>query len=413
MSPPPSSWQLVAKLLAAIALGCSAAGIQIPFASFLLALGVTLLWTAQLLRLLMLHQSFGIFCLMIFRMLLDLGKWLVILSCIMVPTALGFQILAPTQVRSRGDAPETFGDASGEEGAATWWEDDCSEKIATLAHDLVGTVLLLTQIIFGGAEEVFGCLELTSTPRTAALFLIYYLVMTCVLLINLLIAIMSKTFDVVIENATLNFQHLLAGQVVHSSDEWPVPPPLSLLSLPYQIYTVLKSAYQAVVEGQLCSREDSRRFARRDAVHESKGGSQGASPASASSGLSLKRMADMTKKVEDLNRLVSRAVPIARCECVVRVASCECGANAQCVHSSPPAAPPLHGVPSPLDAAQRPSSLHLACGRQHSAQAPCPAPGSLAHSTRGRRPKWTSSSPRTSGMSCRKSGSAARCKRTS
>jgi hypothetical protein len=75
----------------------------------------------------------------------------------------------------------------------------------------------------------------------------YYCIMSVVLLINLLIAVMARTFDKIFESAILHYQQQLAVVVLDANEEWPVPPPLTILSLPYLAFSLLvRSAQRAV-----------------------------------------------------------------------------------------------------------------------------------------------------------------------
>ena len=55
------------------------------------------------------------------------------------------------------------------------------------------------------------------------------------LLVNLLIAVMARTFDKIFESAILYYQQQVALVVLVANEEWPVPPPLTLLSVPYHL----------------------------------------------------------------------------------------------------------------------------------------------------------------------------------
>ena len=59
-------------------------------------------------------------------------------------------------------------------------------------------------------------------------------------MLNLLIAIMAKTFDNILESSTLNYQRQLAVVVLNSLELPAVPAPLSLLSIPYAILRALQ-----------------------------------------------------------------------------------------------------------------------------------------------------------------------------
>ena len=57
--------------------------------------------------------------------------------------------------------------------------------------------------------------------------------MVAVLLFNMLIAMMAKTFDHVWEQQELNYQFMLAQTVLTWRAQPTTPPPLNLLAIPY------------------------------------------------------------------------------------------------------------------------------------------------------------------------------------
>ena len=74
------------------------------------------------------------------------------------------------------------------------------------------------------------------------LVLVLVLLLSVVLLLNMLIAMMAKTFDRIAEDAATNYHFMFAQLVVSYRDGPCVPPPFSLLGVPYALVTSLKKA---------------------------------------------------------------------------------------------------------------------------------------------------------------------------
>lgn len=71
---------------------------------------------------------------------------------------------------------------------------------------------------------------------------IFYLVLAYVLMFNLLIAVLSKTFDNISDASLINFQLLRAQLLLNWTHQPPAPSPLRLLRLPYELLTMLRAA---------------------------------------------------------------------------------------------------------------------------------------------------------------------------
>ena len=65
-----------------------------------------------------------------------------------------------------------------------------------------------------------------------------YVLITCIMLVNMLIALMAKTFDNVFEAQEVHCLFLKARTISIWLQYPPVPPPLNLISVPYFIYWV-------------------------------------------------------------------------------------------------------------------------------------------------------------------------------
>jgi hypothetical protein len=77
-------------------------------------------------------------------------------------------------------------------------------------------------------------------------------VTTGVLLLNMLIAMMAKTFDDVWAGSAINHQFLYARQLLTTSKREPEPPPLNVLRWPiYLVYFLLKICRHALPKGRV------------------------------------------------------------------------------------------------------------------------------------------------------------------
>ena len=81
------------------------------------------------------------------------------------------------------------------------------------------------------------------------------------MLVNMLIAMMAKTFDVVWESQAQSYQFVFARTVLSWADKPATPPPLLLLTVPYQAATTVLCA-PARVMGMLCGGKRGRRRTR-------------------------------------------------------------------------------------------------------------------------------------------------------
>lgn len=87
----------------------------------------------------------------------------------------------------------------------------------------------------------FNCLAHSSTPAIALPAMYLFVMMTSLMLVNMLIAMMTKSFDRVYEQQMLVFLFLKARQTQNWSMYPPAPPPLNVLGLPYRLGVVLVS----------------------------------------------------------------------------------------------------------------------------------------------------------------------------
>jgi len=180
-----------------------------------LACSVALLLTAQGLRLLQSSSELGPLVLMGVTMVKeDLVNWLMLTFIgVIVP-------FAASLYRIFGGTTETSLDG------------ECAEMDATLAD--WRNVWVLTKVLVGGGGDTYvDCLEATQNSVAASIIFELYLLFTVVLLLNLLIALFSKTFDIIYEKQSMNYQFIFARNVMNAAERSMVPAPLNLLTLPH------------------------------------------------------------------------------------------------------------------------------------------------------------------------------------
>jgi len=210
-------------LLSLNLMGCPPPSIQTStlraFAAFLLCLRV--------LRMLLVFPGLGPYILMVFRMLQDVRKFLAILVVAVLSfTAAFFNLYEPAPtVRSTPTKGWPFLGS----------EPTCINYMDTFSSALVR---LLEASVTG--DNFFECVRDSTHPISGWFWSFLFYAALGLLLLNMLIAMMAKTFDNVYEAAIPNFRYLFT-QMVHSLKEQPPwPPPLYLLTLPYDCYQIVK-----------------------------------------------------------------------------------------------------------------------------------------------------------------------------
>jgi len=112
-------------------------------------------------------------------------------------------------------------------------------ECADMAEALSGwsNVWVLTKVLVGGGGEAYvDCFEGTKNSIAAPMLFELYLLFTVVLLLNLLIALFAKTFDIIFEQQSINYQYLFARNTMNAEQRSMVPAPLNLLSMPYWLW---------------------------------------------------------------------------------------------------------------------------------------------------------------------------------
>ena len=191
--------------------------------------GAALLWLSQGLRLYFRDSGLGPLVSMMFRMVGDVRRWLLLLLPVLLFFATWFYVLFRT-----GTSDLEGSDA-----------DDCAVFVNDEEYQvsLLRIALALVEVAMG-SDNMLNCLHTSRYGYTAPSLMTTYLVIVLVLLMNMLIAMMAKTFDLVWDRQTVEFQFLTAKLVLDYEARDAVPIPLSLLSLPYRMCVLLASMWR-------------------------------------------------------------------------------------------------------------------------------------------------------------------------
>ena len=200
-------------------------------ATSLRAVGVFLLW-CRLLRVLLVSPKLGPFVLMFFRMLFgDVQYYLVLLLVLLVAFAAAWTVLLQP---SQPLLTQQFGD----DRRWRWTRSAVAHLEASSCYDELGGVDIFTtlQRLIEGAltgGDFFECArETTQAPLTAWFISLVYVILTGVLLLNMLIAMMAKTFDNISEAAMTNYLFLFTQRTLALRKEPPTPGLFYALGLP-------------------------------------------------------------------------------------------------------------------------------------------------------------------------------------
>jgi len=197
------------------------------------ACGVFFMGMSQGVSLLRMSSVYGPLVSMMVQMIVDMIRWIALLLPIIVSLVGAFITLF--KQRSRGGS-----------GAENWAQDTSCAMFHPATADWFTGVLLLFEIQIG-KDVPFDCLEASPHATVAPQMLNFGLWLIVILMLNMLIAMMAKTFDRIFEKSMVDYQYNFAGFVLQMRQEHDVPPVLRLFSLPW---TLGKNIYL-----QTCGRE--------------------------------------------------------------------------------------------------------------------------------------------------------------
>lgn len=110
--------------------------------------------------------------------------------------------------------------------------EGCQPNIDVDFQTWTSTLSILIEVVLTGGID-FQCVRNSSVGDVAWVLMAIYLVITVVMLVNLLVALMAKSFDNLYELQDQFYLYLFARQTSLWQQYPVVPPPLNLLSLPY------------------------------------------------------------------------------------------------------------------------------------------------------------------------------------
>ena len=187
------------------------------------AIAACLLWIRTL-RLLLLSSTLGPFVLTIFGMLTDVIKFLAVL----VVTALSF---AAALYSLYEPSPTVRLYVQSSDWPFLGDEPSCVDHMQSFSSTLI---FLLESSVTGA--DFFACARDSTNPVGGWIVAFVFYAILALLLLNMLIAMMAKTFDNMWEASHQNYLFLKAQMAFSIDVDLPAPPPLYLLTLPYDCW---------------------------------------------------------------------------------------------------------------------------------------------------------------------------------
>ncbi|KAL3918324.1 MAG: hypothetical protein SGPRY_006056 [Prymnesium sp.] len=173
-----------------------------------------MLVNVQALRLLQSTRQIGPLVLMLKSMLFDTISWAMLMSVTIISFSIGMY--------------QAF-----EYSLAYPERDECSAVAFTESYTNHVPRMIIS--VLGGGEDYIMCfLDVSSSP-TASIMMTVFLGLAVIILINMLIAMMAKTFDDIFEHSEDNYKVQRAKLYTSFSDSFS-PAPINILSLPFWLY---------------------------------------------------------------------------------------------------------------------------------------------------------------------------------
>ena len=218
----------------------------------LLSASLGLLTAVQIARTFLISSTLGPLVVMTYRMVADMGKWLQLLSLVVFSFGLTLHsMLRGTDLLSAGHCDDAGGMAGLEEG-------------------LLPAVGALFKYAVGAADILeLDCLD--ASPF-AMVTMVVYSILSTILLVNMLIAIMAKTFDDIWEQQERNHQMNFAQLALSWHAASVAPPPLSICRL---LLSMLGSIGRVLGRACCCCKSPAAEFS---ALEESTGNGQDMTP---------------------------------------------------------------------------------------------------------------------------------------
>jgi len=180
---------------------------------------------ARLFALITLQQSFGVLFLSIMRMFVDIRRFIMLLSVVVLAFGLTFSGLMSAHAifPPSDDGPVEPSDST----------QQCAEPPADGMPSPRESFILSFWAIHG---DSYGH-EPNKMPNLVAVFLWVYFMLSQVVLVNLLVAIMGDTYQAVKDKADEEWKHLMMGAKIEHFELYRVPPPLNFFHLAPDFYS--------------------------------------------------------------------------------------------------------------------------------------------------------------------------------
>ena len=198
------------------------------------SVAVLLMWFRQLRLLMIVREDMAPIVMMMAGMLSDVFKFIQLLLIVLFGFAGAMSTLFLGDNTGSGAAAE----AASHSGAAG--EDTASIDLDGVCHYIIGadaTYWTMLKTLFEGsllAESPFiECVKDSDHPIAGLLFVYGFMILSVVLLLNMIIAMMGKTFDRYWERAQEEAAAGFASMVQDWEGQQDMPAPLNLLSFPY------------------------------------------------------------------------------------------------------------------------------------------------------------------------------------
>jgi len=156
--------------------------------------------------------------LMVLAMMGDVVKFM----CILIPVLFGFMAALHRLFASSSDMGE----------------GDCADVMQSMASFGQTFTILFEGSILGEAP-MLECIHQSHHPKAGLALMYSFMILTVLLLLNMIIAMMGKTFDAVYDTAKEESATQFARSVLSWELEKGMPAPLNLLSLPLSIVNLV------------------------------------------------------------------------------------------------------------------------------------------------------------------------------
>ena len=196
-----------------------------------------LLYGWRLLRVMMIQGSMGPLVLTVNSMLFDVGRWLLVqLILVAGYTAALYALFG---------RPDTDGPFTRRAG----WDDHACETVKLGNNQILddyptpvgplGTLSLTFWVVielFLSQQANMECMrQYSAFPVSASVLLMSFQAISAIMMINMLIAMMAKTFERITQESAVNFTYLRARVIIDWLERNPAPPPFTLFTFAFNL----------------------------------------------------------------------------------------------------------------------------------------------------------------------------------